>query len=114
MKKLLLIITLILSSSQSFARYSTFFCDLGKDVPSCSGTCELEKSMVMDFKINADKNNIIALTYVDNKLAESKLLEDCKIVDKKNWQCSNSYTMTNDVWYLVGVGGMCGKFSIFK
>ncbi len=97
------------------ARYSTFYCDLGKDAPSCSGTCKLEKSMVVDFKINADKNNIIALTYVDNKLVSSSLLEDCKIVDKRNWQCSNSYIMANDVWYVASdLLGMCGKYSIFK
>ena len=115
MKQLLLIISLILISSQSVARYSLFFCDLVKDSPSCSGTCKLEKNMIMDFKINADKNNIIALTYVDNKLASSLLLEDCKIVDKKNWQCSNSYIMVNDAWYVPSeLLGMCGKYSIFK
>ena len=115
MKKLLFFVFLLLISSSSNARYSFSFCYKKGDAPSCSGTCEIEKGWVIDYKINTKNNTIIQSHYIDNKLAETKVLESCKIVDKKNWQCVNDVTMTNDTWYVDNsAGGLCGKYSIFK
>jgi hypothetical protein len=116
MKKLfLLFLSFFLVTSNSFAKYTFSFCYKKGDAPSCSGTCEIEKGWVMDYKINTENKTIIQSHYIDNKLVETKVLESCKIVDKKNWQCVNDVTMTNDTWYVDNsAGGLCGKYSIFK
>ena len=114
-KKLLFFVFLLLISSSSNARYSLAFCYKKGDAPSCSGTCEIVKGEVTDFKINTVNNTIIESHYSDTKLKNTRVLEGCKIVDKKNWQCVNDVTMANDTWYVdTEDGGMCGKYSIFK
>jgi len=116
MKKLLFIfLVFFLFNTNSFARYSLAFCYKKGDAPSCSGTCEILEGEIKDFKINTANNTIIESQYSDTKLKNTRVLEGCKIVDKKNWQCVNDVTMVNDTWYVDSeVGGMCGKYSIFK
>ena len=116
MKKLIFtFLVLFIFSTNTFAKYTFSFCYKKGDAPSCSGTCETEKGWVRDYKINTENNTIIQSDYIDNKLVDTEVLEDCKIVDKKNWQCANNVTMINDTWYVDSShGGMCGKYSIFK
>ena len=116
MKKLFLFVLLLLISSISNAKYTFYWCSKG-DAPSCSGACKIEESWVVDFNINTQNNTIIRSDYIDKKLKGTRVLDDCKIVDKKNWQCGKYEIMANDTWYVEGSDdgiGMCGKYSIFK
>lgn len=123
MKKLIFVF-LVLFSVNSIARYSFFVCDKGTDAYSCLGSCTEIKDASIDFKINVEKNNIIYLQYKDKKLVLTQTLDNCKIVDSKNWECDEDFGMVGNQWYsrskVIAKNnpnidyGMCGKYSIFK
>ena len=115
---------LLLVGANSVARYSWLVCEKGTDAYSCSGSCKEEKGVSADFKINAEKNAVIYLQYQDKKLGYTKTLENCKVIDNKNWECDDHYGMVEGQWYsrsktLANLNpdldfGLCGKYSFFK
>lgn len=58
---------------------------------SCS-TCKLERSAKFDFKINTEKSTIIVQAFDGKDMVNSYALEQCKITDKKNWECGKGST----------------------
>jgi hypothetical protein len=124
MKKLLFFVFLLLISSSSNARYSFFTCAKGTDAYSCSGSCEEAKDNSVDLKVNTQTSTVIFLMYTDKKLVLTQTLDNCKIIDSKNWECDENHGMVNGQWYKRSKAiarlspnvdyGMCGKYSIFK
>ena len=123
MKKLILLFPILISAN-SFAKYSWLLCEKGTDAYSCSGSCKEVNGMSADFKINAEKNTVIYLQYQDKKLGYTETLENCKVIDNKNWECNSDYGMVEGKWYSRSKViaktnpdvdfGQCGKYSIFK
>ena len=93
MKKLLLIITLLLITTNSYARYQLYqMCKNSSDTMSCSGTCKKAEGFTMDFKIDKLKNIVLRTTYYIDKSAGYKdvktdSLDNCKVIDNSNWIC---------------------------
>ena len=125
MKKLIFtFLVLFIFSTNTFAKYSFFTCTKGTDAYSCSGSCEESKDNSVDLKVNSQTNTVIFLMYSYNKLVLTQTLDNCKIVDSKNWECDEDYGMVGNLWYsrskLLAKNnpnvdyGMCGKYSIFK
>lgn len=74
--------------SNSLDMYS---CSTELDAKNCT-KCERMKGVTVQVDVNVDKSVVIVTLYDDKKNLGSNALENCKIVDKKNWQCGNAAT----------------------
>ncbi len=76
--------------------------------------CELEKNVSMQINVNIDKSVVIQNLFEGKKNIGGGALDNCKVADKKNWQCGNdgSYnefntfsknkqSMTNGIYHSV-------------
>ena len=85
--------------SNSFDLYS---CSTEDDAKNCT-KCKPIKDATMQVEVNVEKSVVLVTYYDGSKNLGSNSLENCKIVDKKNWQCGNdgSYdqiqTFTQDI-----------------
>ena len=74
--------------SNSLDMYS---CSTELDARNCT-KCERMKDVTAQVEVNVDKSVVILTLYVDTKNIGSNALENCKVVDKKNWQCGHAAT----------------------
>jgi len=90
MKTLLLILSLLLITTNVYARYKILYCDNKYDAYSCSNSC---KSDGMDyeykFKIDKSKNIVIESHFFKNKLINQTIGKNCKVVNEENWTCED-------------------------
>lgn len=90
MKNLLLVITIFLIPTNSYARYKILFCDNKYDAYSCSGSCKYDSlKYEVNLKIDKSKNIVIQSNFFENKLISQNIGENCKVVDEKNWTCES-------------------------
>jgi hypothetical protein len=104
------------------AAYKVYECNNEVDTFSCNSfQCTeyykkiLPKSYI-DFNINLNDKIIQKNTYLGGLFIKSKGLENCMIVDKKNWQCVSNdeikESMHNDIYqYNTNLNHRCAKLS---
>ncbi len=77
----------------------TYECPSHNDAKSCSSKCKKSDNIYLEFKINVNNSVVISNMYYDKKLSHTVALENCKVVDAKNWICvvdtPPSLTQTN-------------------
>lgn len=114
-----IIFTLFITSSS--ANSSSFFsntldaytCNSEETARNCS-RCKLEKNVTLQLNVNIDKSVVILNVFEAKKNVGGGALEQCKVVDKKNWQCGNdgsynefntftqnTHAMVNGVYYSI-------------
>jgi hypothetical protein len=100
---------LYLISTQVMAQYKVYECDNERDTFTCNPfQCSeyykkiLPKSYI-DFDISLNEKMIHKNTYLGGLFIKSKKLENCMIVDEKNWACISDDRvkegMHNDIYY---------------
>jgi len=62
------------------------------DALSCNNKCD-KASIDLQFQVNVGSNVVLKKMYSKGKLFESTALDNCKVINKKNWLCE-----TDVVW----------------
>ena len=69
-------------------------CNNVEDTYSCNNSCKKDNHLA-DFKVNVKKNLVLKTVFRTSKpntpMMEPYYLDNCKILDKKNWKCKNSW-----------------------
>lgn len=117
-----LLFLFLIFSANSFASSETkmtvYECPTLSDSMSCSSKCIKNDNMKWEFKVNVNKALIIKNKYVSNRLVHSDSLDDCKVVDEKNWVCktvidpklTHTFSMTNGIYsFQIPEVAMCAK-----
>ncbi|MCF8182944.1 MAG: hypothetical protein K9J09_02060 [Limnohabitans sp.] len=109
-------------SGNVFAEYKVYECSNERETFSCNAfKCSdyykkiLPKSYI-NFNINVKEKIIQKNTYLGGLFIKSNTLENCVIVDKKNWACisdtGEKEGMHNDIYYQnTDLTHKCGKLS---
>jgi len=89
MFKTILLITLVLISDNSYAKLKQYYCANFEDQKTCSNSCaKKERSTSWEFLTNPNKNVVLKNFYINDVLEKSEPLENCSVVDSKNWVCN--------------------------
>ena len=107
--KIFVLVSLYLVSTQLMAQYKVYECDNERDTFTCNAfQCSeyykkiLPKSYI-DFNINTKDKMIQKNTYLGGLFIKSRKLENCMIIDEKNWACISEDKvkegMHNDIYY---------------
>ena len=111
MNKYLFFFTIILSvggcSKSDELMLTAYECErkefsmLSEDYLNCSGSCKKitwededdkklrDTKFLYGFTTNKDSNSVLYKIYKNNDIVHSEVFENCKIFDKKNWDCSS-------------------------
>ncbi len=65
-----------------------YHCPTAADAKSCSSRCIQKKDLHFEFKVNIKNSIVISNMYSNNELFHSVPLDNCKVVDNKNWICT--------------------------
>ena len=68
-----------------------FTCPTEVDAMNCT-KCKPIKDASMQVEVNVEKSLVLISYYDGTKNLGTNALENCKVVDKKNWQCGNDGT----------------------
>jgi hypothetical protein len=65
-----------------------YYCKNGNsiDALSCNNKCQ-KTGIDLEFQINIDSNLVLKKMYIKSKLVDTSVLQNCKVIDKKNWIC---------------------------
>ena len=106
-------------------RLDNYDCKSEQDAISCNNKCKRMKSTGIDFqnsfKINVAKNIVMHSQYNNGENFSNSILENCQIVDEKNWICKDSFggkwvtqQMKNGVYSFVRPDDKAGSFMQFS
>jgi hypothetical protein len=85
----------LLSSNDAMAwnpfenKLDLYLCQSQSDARSCSGSCKKNEGLKVEFKVNVEKSEVISIVHKDGKQSGSHAYENCKVVDKTNWSCTD-------------------------
>lgn len=93
MNKFVFLMIVILITSSGFASevFDYFFCGNDQDAYTCSDSCKKKGSIRFILTDETATNLLMQLTTPEDGI-KSTLLNNCKIVDKQNWYCSELYS----------------------
>ena len=81
-------------SNASQLRYLS--CKNIASIESCSRNCSIStEKITVDFIVNKEKSIVMRKTFVDDDFKHSFTLQNCRIFDEKNWDCSESQSYSN-------------------
>jgi len=85
--KLFLIFSILIFTNYSSATelLQGYDCKNADDAMQCTNCTQAKYKL--EFKVNERTNKIIRFSYINNKFIQSVSLEDCNVVDGKNWVC---------------------------
>ncbi len=119
-----LISFLFISTCMSIPAYGTNFFSNRLDIFACSSEeaarncsrCVREKGVTVQLDVNVEKSVVILNIYEGNKNVNGGPLDECKVVDKKNWQCGNDGKYDDLNNYSQSIQGMNngGFYSIMR
>jgi hypothetical protein len=90
MKKIFSILFILLFSTSVFAKQKLYTCKNKFDVYSCTGSCKKDNNVEIEFKIDKTKNLVFSSMFLENKFVGDTSLENCKVIDDKNWICEDT------------------------
>ena len=104
-------------SAQSFFSNTldVYSCNSEETARNCS-KCKLGKNVTLQLNVNIDKSIVIFNIFEAKKNVEGGALEQCKVVDKKNWQCGNGGSYSELNTFTQNTQGMVNGiyYSIYK
>ena len=101
-------------------KLSLYECPTITDSMSCSSKCTKRRNDKFEFKVNVNNSIVIRNVYSDGNLFRTDPIENCKVVDEKNWVCldvsksdfySKSFTQTDSM--MNGVYSSHGTYSSY-
>jgi len=94
MHKIIISILAFLVNYQSYGfslfdnRLTVYSCKSESDARNCTN-CTKNQDAEFEFQINPQSQIVIQQIYEKGQTVGSKNLDECKIVDKNNWQCGS-------------------------
>jgi hypothetical protein len=71
-------------------------CKNFSDIESCSKNCVVEKEkLTVSFIVDKEKNIVMRKVFANGNFQTSLTLQNCRIFDDKNWDCSESKSFVN-------------------
>ena len=87
---LTILLTLTGSVSAKLRDYKLYKCSAIDQAYQCSVGCLPERVDVrFEFLVSSEKGMVMTSAYRDGKLIGSSTVEECKVFDEKNWDCSS-------------------------
>jgi hypothetical protein len=90
----------------SDGKMQMYECQSESEAHSCSSKCKKDDTK-LEFKLNKNNPEIFMYQYLDGKFWLSVSLENCSIIDEKNWKCetrgNDSFTnwkMNNGIFFV--------------
>ncbi len=126
MKFKIIVSLLLMTACSAFAEsgeYQLYLCENKvKDSLKCE-VCKKSEGTSFTFKVQPINNTVLRTTYRNNQAVGDTSLNNCKVVDAKNWLCedsvNSSYIMSNGKYRTLLIGGSsyvlatCGKKKSF-
>ena len=102
MKKIILLILSIFICQSAFAglfdkKLQQYRCKDSEQAHSCT-SCEVTDlvdkgetyyKIEYEFKVDKEQNRVMQIIFNLGKMAQSDYLDNCKVIDKKNWICTD-------------------------
>ncbi len=96
MKFKIIVSLLLMTASSAFAEsgeYEAYNCGQSTaNANSCSG-CQKINDVSLTLKVQPLNNTVLLVRYNNNQVATTVAYENCKVVDKNNWQCETRYAI---------------------
>jgi hypothetical protein len=70
--------------------YQPYKCTDQYSAMTCDNSCKIESDMKYQIEVNENKNLVLRTVFYKGKQVDSNLLENCKVINEKNWLCDNS------------------------
>lgn len=74
------------SFAWGWGKYNLYDCPNQESAEACNTLCKKD-NVQLEFKLNQQKNFVMALLYEGGKSAGSSTYDNCKIIDAENWSC---------------------------
>jgi hypothetical protein len=126
MKFTIIMSVILMSACSAFAdggEYQLYLCDDNASASIKCEACKKSDSVTVTFKVQPLNNNVLQTIYADNEVVNDSFLNNCRVVDSKNWQCEDfiktSIVMSNGKYRTLFVGAngkvraTCGKKKSF-
>ena len=111
------LLLLVFINSALSKQLRVYYCKNYIDAESCTN-CSPDLSgwkipaksvQSVEFEINEKKKMVLQKTFFDGKFHSSDILENCKIFDKNNWDCTDSFYVSSGPWYMYTVNKMTNE-----
>ena len=99
--KILIVFICLFISSCGEKKYTNFSCKYKEDANACSDSCVGDDDYKFSFMINKENRSVMIKYYEKDKIYRSSLLENCKIFDEKNWDCSEDNVYSDRIHYRI-------------
>jgi hypothetical protein len=66
------------------------------DVATCSNTCNLVSNRHVVFKVDEKTSSVFRDDYLNNKKEQMISIKNCKIINKKNWYCEETFKVGSE------------------
>jgi len=87
-------------------KLTSYSCKYPEDILSCDKNCVKDSSLTMDFLTNKEDKAVMVRGYENGKIVHNATVNNCKIFDSKNWDCSEThgsaiteFKMANGIYY---------------
>ena len=75
-------------------KLEVYTCNSEIEAVACT-SCKKERGTTFQFKVNVTSNVVLLQIYEDGKIYNTSTLSSCKVVNEKNWDCSERNTHNN-------------------
>jgi len=83
--------------------YVYYECPTEQAAYACDSSCK-KTLFTTDFRVNVSSSVVLMTNYHEGKVLSSGALEDCKVVDKRNWACTTKMHQRRDITYVMNDG----------
>jgi hypothetical protein len=74
-------------------KLSFYECNNQIEMTSCSSKCKKDSEIKFEFLVDKKNSRVMNKSYLNAKLTDSFLYENCKIFNDKNWDCTSEYSL---------------------
>jgi hypothetical protein len=101
----ILIVTLCAFGSTYGAegRNAYYECPTEQAAYACDSSCK-KTPITSEFKVNVPSNIVLMTIFSEGKRVSSLALENCKVVDEKNWICTTKMHQRRDMMHVMTNG----------
>jgi hypothetical protein len=100
MRIALLVLIVFSCTSNAYANWfsnklSVYECKSEYEATSCSSKCKKDAELKLEFLVDKKNSRVMTKWYMDKKISNSGVSENCKIFNDKNWDCTSEHTFGN-------------------
>ena len=82
----------MLISCSDDMKYPLYRCSYGSFSEQCTNACVIDKQFETQFIVDKDSSSVMEIIYYKGEQSGSILNDKCKILNNKNWDCSDDYS----------------------